>query len=199
MVQVGPGQRGAPALTPCRSQPQLPRRPQPQLQYPRRHLLQHRLRRPTIPWCAPVQRPRLSMPPATAGQYRPPKPSWRTERPPHTPPTSPRLPTSIRRCGRRTQAVNGTSGLGQRGAPALTLAGPNPNSHADPNPNSNTHADTYSNPDCVAQRYRGARRFNGRDHRCLRQPLDNILRQSRPGERKGRRIHRQRRRDCLRQ
>ena len=110
---VGPGQDGVPALIPCRSPHQLQHRRQPPLRR------QPRPRRPTTPSCAPARQPRSPTPPATAGRYRPPTSSWRTERQPHSPPTSPRLPTSVRRCGRRTPLINGTAGPGQLGAAAM--------------------------------------------------------------------------------
>ena len=77
-------------------------------------------------------------------------------------------------------------------APVLT---PTPTPTPPPPPTPTPHA----NADRVAQRHRRARRLNSRDHRCRRQPLDDIVHQRRPGERTGGRIHRQRRRDRLRQ
>ena len=79
----------------------------------------------------------------------------------------------------------------------------NPHTDADPHSDANPHtnADPHSdaNPDRVAQRHRRARWLDRRDHRCRRQPLDDIVHQRRPGEREGGRLHRQRRRNCLRQ
>ncbi len=118
---AGPGQDGTPAPVRCRSrrqrQPRPPSRPQPPVR--RRPPHQPRPRRPTTPSCAPAQRPRSPMPAATAGRYRPQTPSWRMEKPPHSAPTSLRSPTSVRRCGRRTRAINGTAGPGQDGTPAM--------------------------------------------------------------------------------
>ena len=222
-----------------------------------------------------------------------PTPSWRTDRRPHSAPTSPRLPTSARRCGRRTPPINGIAGPGRDGAPAMIPCRSQPDPHANPHTDANpdrvaqrhrrarrldgrdhraagnhwtisstnavlengkaaafsanvaeiayvsktvwqentvingtagpgqdgtpamilwvsnptpTPTPTPPNPTPlrrqprpVAQRHRRARRLNGRDHRCRQQPLDDIVRQRRPGERKGGRIHRQRRRDRLRQ
>ena len=66
-------------------------------------------------------------------------------------------------------------------APVLTPT-PTPPTHAYP---THTYAppNTYANADRVAQRHRRARRLDSRDHRCRRQPLDDIVHQRRPGER----------------
>ena len=182
---------------PRQLQPPLPRQPRPC--------------RPTTPSCAPARQPRSPMPPATAGRYRPPTSSWRTDRRPHSPRTSPRLPTLISLCGRRTRAINGTAGPGQDGAPAMIPCRSQPRRQhphrsqpprpqlprrSQPQLQSNPHSD--ANPDRVTQRHRRARRLDRRDHRCRRQPLDNIVHQRRPGQRTGGCVQRERRRDCLR-
>ncbi len=118
----------APVLTstPTPPPPPTPTRLQHPHLRPTQHRRQPRPRRPTTPSCAPVQQARSPMPPATTGRYRPPAPSWRTGRRPHTPPTSPRSATSVRQCGRRTRVINGIAGPGQGGAPAMIPCRPQP-------------------------------------------------------------------------
>ncbi len=132
----------APVLTPTPT-PTPPPPPTPTPHPTPRPQFQRRPRHPTTQWCAPVRQARSPTPPATAGRYRPLTPSWRTAGRPHSPPTLPRLATSIRRCGRRTPVINGIAGPGQDGAPAMIPCRSQPphrrqrhypHSHADPDP-----------------------------------------------------------------
>ena len=69
------------------------------------------------------------MPPATGGRYRPPTPSSRTDWRPHSAPTSPRLPTSAIRCGRRTLSNQWYSWTGSGWSAGNDPAGPNSDSN----------------------------------------------------------------------